>query len=242
MSFRSRPSKRNVFKTKVKQIDRGVLEQECQIIKSRNVPVLRQLDGNPTRTQSFRFRRASAGTAYVTADCLMNLMVVATGSSSAIRFFGSIRLLAIKVWSSTVANTNGSNNVSVEIWPQVGTDPFDQGPGQIFETVSTGTSKPGTLHLRPGVLTKIGRAMASSSQTAYNLFTTSGNPGDVIEVTLEYDLFNISDTASHSLVATSATAGAVYQNTYLDNTSTSGTAGTQILANLSDFPLTAARG
>lgn len=227
----------------------GELEREAQVVLSKKktnprMLELRLIANNPMLTRRFRFRRASAGAGIVTGDSLCNLMVVATGSSAFKRLFGTVRLLKVEAWTTTTANVNGTNNISLEFYSDLGADDFDQGPPQVFSTESSGTSIPGHLCVRPGVLCKLGRpivaGVAASAVSA--VFRTLGNPGDIIEVTVEYNLCDAGLMAGHSLTGSGGFAGFVLENTYLDNTSTSGTGGTQILTSLSAFQTAVAQG
>ncbi len=217
----------------------GELARESEMVAMRRdshaIPAA--MDNNPMFTRKFRFRRSVAGAAIVTGDCLANLMGVARGSTSFTRLFGSVRLIKVEGWTSVNANAAGSNNLSFEFYPQVGADAFDQGPPQIFEAVSTGDSLPGHIHIRPGVLCKLGRPFntGSAGATADALFRTLGNAGDIIEVTVEVNLCDAGLTNGHTLTGSGGTAGFVFENTYLDNTSTSSTSGTQILNTLTAF-------
>jgi len=124
-------------------------------------------------------------------------------------------------------------------FPTMGADVFDQEPPQAFQCISSGTDTPGTVIIRPGVLTKTGRWMnaGSTAATAYVVFTSTGQPGDIVDVTLDYTLVEPeSQPAGHTLVSSSVVAGLIYQNNYLDNTTTSSTTGTQNLVNTADFP------
>ncbi len=220
----------------------GDLQRESQIVetkRSRNPRDLemKPIDNNPMMQRRFRFRRSAAGAAVVTADSLLNLMGVATGSSAFKRYFGTMRLLKVEGWTTTVANVNGTNNMSIEFYSDLGSDSFDQGPPQVFASESSGTSIPGHICVRPGVLCKLGRPVLGGQATGapYAVFRTLGNPGDIVEVTVEFDLVDAGLMAGHSLTGSGGFAGFVLENTYLDNTSTSGTAGTQLLTSLSAF-------
>ncbi len=240
-----KPSKvrgRKAGKSQFRQLMLGDLEREAQVVetkKGRNVRELevRPIDNNPMMQRRFRFRRSAAGAALVTADSLLNLMGVATGSSAFKRLFGTMRLLKVEAWTTTTANTNGTNNISLEFYSDLGSDAFDQGPPQVFSTESSGTSIPGHISVRPGVLTKLGRPILGGTATGapYVVFRTLGNPGDIIEVTVEFDYVDAGLMAGHSLTGSGGFAGFLLENTYLDNTSTSGTAGSQLLNSLSAF-------
>jgi hypothetical protein len=165
----------------------------------------------------------------------MNLMFVAIGSTTARRIFGAIRLLHIETWTSVLANASGSNATQVEFFSSLGSDDFDQGPPETFEAISSGNSKPGYISIRPGVLTKLGRWMTTAASVPALAFTSSGQPGDIVDVTVEFTFLDVDATAPLGLSTSGATAGIIYTNSYLDNTSTSSTSGTQILASTSGF-------
>jgi len=191
---------------------------------------------NPLLTKRFRFRQNAAGNAVVTAGCLFNLMAVSTGATSFKSFFGSLRLLKVECWTSTTAVTGGGNNVGLAFYPALGSDVFDQGPPQVFEAVSTGTSNPGHIHVRPGVLTKLGRPMNAGTAAGTDIvFTESGQTGSIVEVTIEYTLLDGLTQNNRSLTGSGGSAGYIMENTFLDNTSTSGTSGSQLLTTLTGF-------
>ncbi len=216
---------------------RGELARESEMVevKRRGIPLPKQMPDNPLMTQRFRFRQNAAGNAEVTASCLFNLKAVSTGSTSFKSFFGSLRLLKVECWTSTVSVTGGGNNMGLEFFPNLGADAFDQGPPQVFEAVSTGTSQPGHIHIRPGVLTKLGRPMNAAIGSTDIVFRKSGQVGDIVEVTIEYTLLDGSIQNNRSLTGSGGSAGYIMENTFLDNTSTTGVSGSQLLTTLTGF-------
>ncbi len=221
-------------------IDRGIMQQELACVQSRRTgaPQPRPIDDNPVHQRRFRFRRSTTGQAVVTTSSLFNLLFVATGSSTAKRLFGAVRLVAVELWTSIAANTNGTNVSQLTFFSTIGGDDFDQSPPQVFEALSSGTSRPGHLRVRPGLLTKAAHWMdaQAAAVTPSYVFTEDGQPGDIVEVTIEYTLADLTVNGTlFSIVGGSLTAGAIYSNNLLDNTSTGGGAGTGVLGATSGF-------
>jgi hypothetical protein len=169
-------------------------------------------------------------------------MIVAIGSSSGRRLFGTTRLVRIQQWSNTTPSTGsvpGLQATQLALYCSF-PDRANAPPPQVFEAVGS-YDKPGHICVRPGVLSQLGTSVAAYA-SPWIVFSSNGQAGDVVEVTVEFSWLNIVTNGVTAVTTAGTTAGALYFNSHLDNTSTAGTAGTRFLDTVTGFATAVALG
>lgn len=216
----------------------GMMLREQGAVQTKGQKVPRAIPDKFTYEKKFRFRRNLTGSAVITWDCLCNLLGVATSSSQFYRLFGTVQLRHIQFWSNTspsVGSIDGMQPTQLSIVNSaVG---LPNTPPQTFQAIGS-YDKPGHVSLRPGLFTGHGAIHDASGNQRVTVFLFNGQDGDIIEITLLYTWNNATSTVPHSLTGASGVAGAIFENSHLDNTNQSGLAGARMLDNVSTWPST----
>jgi len=191
------------------------------------IQVPRPFRSNPTFTRTFRFisgANESKDADLVTVGSLQNLMFIASAAAAAGSLFASVRLKKVEVWQMA-----GSAAFAQIALTWLG----DRMPNR--EISATGTPMvPAHIRARPprGSFAAMwfGGQLAAPALGATNptLFSLTTPANSVCDVTVEFQMFDTDSFNNQPTVTTAgATAGVLYVNQSLDNTSTTLTAGTK---------------
>jgi len=153
----------------------------------RSISLMPVYNADPIQTRKLRFQYVIAGTtpANITSTSLnlTNLYGCAKSTTQIASVMSAMRLTRIRVWTFGVAGSLQASTVSVTWLSQ-------NGPAQ--EVAVTGNADhPGCLDARPPL-----NALSSfwyNSNNTTNLFTLLINPGDYVEITLQYTPSNSAD-------------------------------------------------
>lgn len=213
----------------------GLLEREKGIIATKGSPHPRGIGDQPAITRTFRYKRTTAGTAAITADCLCDLAAIARGGGVGTRYFGQVELLKVEIWGDPNANPGVAPNAIQLTFANVNPDSGRQSFSGSFQAIGT-YDNPAHLCVRPGKFNDASRPYSCDSQNNWLVFECAGQIGDVVDVTVRHTLANpILQTPMAVTFVTSGTAGSLYEAAYLDNTSTSPGNGTKMLTSISTW-------
>jgi len=218
---------------RARKVSSQVVRRRRAVMGSRN-PWPGPYKANPIFVKKFRFQAQSSEAKdadYVTMASLQALMLVgSTNNSSGLAFFSAIRLRSVEMWADS-SSTNTLTTIGLD-WLS---------PDALNSQVNaTGNSfHPAHFKCRPpkesaAARWYAGQLLAQNTPTsiinttpyAFSLISTVS--GAIVEITLEFTIFD-QDTLNNppGLSSATITAGQIYYNTSLDNTSVSLGAGTR---------------
>lgn len=183
-----------------------------------------QYTSNPTFQRKFRFEctnSESKGADVVYSYSLSNLCYIATGSTTAVTMFSAVRLRQIEIWGPP--NPSSWQTMALE-WTGA------KVPNKVITATGDNVVPPHIKSRPPSgsyAAMWINRSQDPPSYVANSaLFALSGYAQCIIEVTLQFQLLDYDAVQSQaSLTTTGGTSGLIFVNA-LDNTSSSGGAGT----------------
>ncbi len=126
-------------------------------------------------TKTFRFQTTRAVSTAITAQNLLQLMVVATSGITSTRIFQSVRLIKVEVW--TIAALGGTSEV-------VQVTGVGDGPTNVVSDMSMGVS-PAHVVWRPRPNSLSALWLNAGVREADNLFLLACPGTSVVDVTLE---------------------------------------------------------
>jgi hypothetical protein len=162
-------------------------------------------------------------TSPITWRCLQRLVFINTGTSTGKTFFTAFKIKSLKMWAPPLIGT--SYNAPTQISCRVRTGEGAVASEKVFSDVSS-NMKGAALHVK---FKSVGEDAGKwhDGQFAYaadsRLLNLDGPIGTVIDISFSYRMATSSGSAI-ALTTSSSTTGQICYN-YLDNTSTSGTAG-----------------
>ncbi len=181
---------------------RSIVQSDATV--SRRVFNPPSIPGNVVITRRFRFSADNFlnNAPVTTAEVLSALGVLAVTSTSAYRLAQSARIKEVEIWQTPVANT--STNIELT-WSQ----DAQFGPNMQFTASALSTAAPAHLKLRPP---KDSNASFwfNAGTTSTVLFTVSVSEFAIVDLVVEYMIFDKSATASTTASGTGLVPGAIY--------------------------------
>jgi len=182
---------------------------------------------------TFRYIKTSTATSSVYTNCLGKLLFVALTTTTACSIVESIRVRRVTVRAMGIVNNSaggfGTSTNAITLR-------FDDGPSAPFGSekrytaIPTSTAGVMVTAKPPGMSANWLDSEAAQAITGQRFMTIDGPQGTLVDVKVTIQLNASKISAFNSLVIAVGSARNVWCN-YLDNTNTSGTAGTQILQN-----------
>lgn len=156
-----------------------------------------------------RFAAGSSGTITITRANLLDLMVLASGTTTAYRLFDAVKLNGIQIWGPVDTAEGAYETVSVQ-WLST------YAPAIVESASGIGTAFGPRLSTRPPAKSLAGFWSLTGISESDVLCVISG-ANSIIDLLLEFRIQNnlFAETAPASVTVTSATVGTVYC-TYLD--------------------------
>ncbi len=158
----------------------------------------------------------------VTGNSLLNLWFVASGTTSANGLICAIQLMSVQVWGVSLSGSSSMQEVAVT-W--LG----DRVPYRRIADAGDQFNKP-HVSCRPPKesLASFWLNTNTASVQRSNLFSLEAPAGSICDITVRFQIVDPSSVeAGNGLAGAGLSIGAVYFNTYLDNSTTGGAAGTQ---------------
>ena len=170
---------------------------------------------NPVLHFVFRYASSNGDTAVLTTASLMNLIWFASGTTAGGRLFSAFRLGRIEAWGVADSSVNFTS-INLQ-WDDNYTAP------QFAIQDNGNANRPAHIVAVPPARSLAG-FWHSQTETKTNVLAyLSGPKGMIVDIHISYMMLNNLGNP-YSLTTTGATDKALYYN-YLDNTSSSGTAG-----------------
>jgi hypothetical protein len=181
---------------------------------------------NPIFRRKFRYQAQAAeskGQDYITMGSLQNLMYVGVSGTSGLAMFSSIRLKSVEVWADSSA-TNTLTTISLDWVSPDAPNAQVAATGNSFSPAHFKAIPPrecAASRWYAGQLLAQNTPTSIVATTPY-AFTLAANAGAICEIDLEFTIFD-SDGLNNAatIVSTGTSAGIIYTNTWLDNTSVS---------------------
>jgi hypothetical protein len=191
-------------------------------------------NANPVFRKKFRYQAAASETKdqdYVTMGSLQSLLLNgSTNNSAGLHLFSAVRLISVEVWADSSA-TNTLSTIGLDWLSPDAPNCQVNATGNSFHPAHFKAFPPkesAASRWYAGQLLAQNTPTSIVSTTPYAFALLSTVAGAICEVTLEFTLFD-SDTLNNpaNLSSASITAGLMYYNQHLDNTSVSLGAGTR---------------
>jgi hypothetical protein len=154
-----------------------------------------------TRDVRMRFAAIAAANVNITFQNLLDMVLVAVGTTSAFDLFQAVRVNSVEIWAIAALGTPAT-----AILVFAGTTVGAAGDLKTHTDTSMGV-EPAHVKARPDPLTQAGQFQASSADVAFLLDVPAGSVIDV-SVTLRQPVDGIAVASQNVLVG--ATTGAVY--------------------------------
>jgi hypothetical protein len=189
---------------------------------------------NPIFVKKFRYQAQSSESKdqdYVTMASLQALMLVgSTNNSSGLGFFSAIRLKSVEMWADS-SSSNSLTTIGLDWLSPDSPNTQVNSTGNSFHPAHFKTSPPresAASRWYAGQLLAQNTPTSIVSTTPYAFSLISTVSGAIVEITLEFTIFD-QDSLNNpqSFSSATITAGQVYYNQHLDNTSVSLGAGTR---------------
>ncbi len=186
------------------------------------------------QTVLMRYQIQSGTNAVVSWSSLTKLFVMATSTTNAYVTYEAFKLKAIHVYAPAIAQTSATAFVTPVIRAKIFGALVESGTAPLLADRREKTDTPTNEH-GAAIHYKFDKSTARWYD-CYGVVNLSNTPqivtldvyaGCIIDIEIGVQQIFTRTTAPAQLVSTGATAGLVYYN-YLDNTSTTGTAGTKL--------------
>lgn len=183
----------------------------------------------------FRYQKTATSDASVYTNNFGRLYFVATGATTAYSMYESIRIKRITVRSMGVVNNSAGGFSLLTNQITLRMDDGQVAPfGSERRYTDTATNAAGAVvsAKTTGLLSSWMNSNDAIALAGQRICTISGPQGAIVDVKCSIQFIVSTASAGTAMVVSGATAGKVYFN-YLDNSSTSSTtAGTQVLQNI----------
>lgn len=172
-----------------------------------------QFESNPSRAQRFRFQAISdvVDSPIVMKD-LLNLLHVCTSSTNSSRIIMAARVVSVEAWGIDDGKSLAGQDPLTLTW-SVGSTAYG-GPGSSINVFGN-AFQPAHFKCAPPANSLCG-AWFTNLTGANGAFNISCGSGTVLDVTLEWVLYDSTAVGVAPLASAASTAGTLYQN-YLDN-------------------------